>query len=202
MKVLKKITTLLLTFVFLYCLIMVGVYHFIYPYPVGALDIMERENNALTYRLMYDKYLDKDTMFYFTRSKNGAGDKGHVGTYDSDLPTLIANFKCEQTSSVFIPMDCYGILNTKNADNYFILYGATQDENTVAVKITFYVPDGDDIVYRIPVNDHFFYMVGVAPECLNYESRILGLNFEDGITFEYSGDPLTEPGFIPKYQEG
>ena len=159
MRFLEKTISTLLTFVFLYVLIMVGVYHFIYPYPVGALDEMERNDGALTYRLIDSRYLDKDTILYFTRSKNGAGDKAHIGTYDSQLPTLIANFKCESTSSRYIPMDCYGILTTENRDEYHILYGATRDENTVAVKIIFFGEDGDNISYRLPVEDFFFYYV-------------------------------------------
>ena len=201
MKFLRKTVYVLLSFVLLYGLIMAGVYHFIFPYPTGVLDEMERDAGALTYRLMIDKYLDKDSLLYFSRSKNGGGDKAHVGTFDSDLPHLLANFKCTATSDVYIPMDCYGVLKTNNADNYYIIYGATRDENTVNVKITFYVPEGDEISYRIPVEDHFFYFVGAKEEILNYESRILGLNAEEGITFEYSGEALVEPNFIAKYQE-
>ena len=201
MRFLEKVISTLLTFVFLYVLIMVGVYHFIYPYPEGALDDMERNDGALTYRLVDSRYLDKDTIFYFTRSKNGAGDKAHIGTYDSQLPTLIANFKCESTSSRYIPMDCYGIITTDNRDNYHILYGATRDENTVAVKIVFYVEDGDNIIYRIPVENFFFYYVGVDPEVYGLESRIYGLNFEDGITFEYGGESMDEKGYISKYKD-
>ena len=201
MKFLRKVVSVLLSFVLLYGLIMVGVYHFIFPYPTGVLDEMERDAGALTYRLVMDKYLDKDSLLYFTRSKNGAGDKAHVGTFDSDLPHLIANFKCTATSDVYIPMDCYGVLKTDNNDSYYIIYGTTRDENTVNVKITFYVPDGDNIVYRIPVEDHFFYLVGADPRILECESRILGLNDEEGITFEYSGEALHEPNFVPKYQQ-
>ena len=201
MRFLEKTISTLLTFVFLYVLIMVCVYHFIYPYPVGALDKQERDDGALTYRLIDRKYLDKDTMFYFTRSKNGAGDKAHVGTFDSQLPTLIANFKCESTSSKYIPMDCYGMLTTENRDGYNILYGATRDENTVAVKIVFYVEDGDNIVYRIPVEDFFFYQVGVDPKIYELESTIYGLDFEDGITFEYGGESMVEKGYISKYKD-
>ncbi len=201
MRFLEKVITTLLTFVFLYTLIMIGVYHFIYPYPVGALDEMERRDGALTYRLIDSRYLDKDTIIYFTRSKNGAGDRAHVGTYDSQLPTLIANFKCESTSSQYLPMDSYGILKTNNRDNYYILYGGTRDENTVAVKIVFYGEDDNNTSIRIPVDDFFFYTVGINPELLNQESRIYGLNYEDGITFEYGGDALIEPGYISKYKE-
>lgn len=201
MRFLEKTISTLLTFVFLYVLIMVGVYHFIYPYPVGALDEMERNDGALTYRLIDSRYLDKDTILYFTRSKNGAGDKAHIGTYDSQLPTLIANFKCESTSSRYIPMDCYGILTTENRDEYHILYGATRDENTVAVKIIFFGEDGDNISYRLPVEDFFFYYVGVDPEVYGRESYIYGLNFEDGITFEYGGESMEEKGYISKYKD-
>lgn len=202
MRFLRKTVYVLLAFVLLYVLIMAGVYHFIFPYPTGILDETERSAGALTYRLMIDKYLDKDSLIFFTRSKNGGGDKAHVGTLDSDLPHLIANFKCTATSDVYIPMDCYGVLKTENSDNYYIIYRATRDENTVDVKITFYVPEGENIVYRIPVEDHFFYYVGAVPEVLEYESRILGLNDEEGITFEYSGEALHEPNFVAKYQEG
>ena len=65
MRFLEKVINTLLAFVFLYTLIMIGVYHFIYPYPVGALDEMERRDGALTYRLINSRYLI--TFSYFKR---------------------------------------------------------------------------------------------------------------------------------------
>ena len=193
MKALLKALGLIVLFGVLYIVIMVLAMDYCYPYPNYYLDVVERDDQALNYRVVTFEDLDKDTSLYFSRSSNGAGGNMHVGTIDCGLPRLIRNFFCKGTSSVYYPINSYGYLIATDAEETCILFGSTSDENTVAVTISFYDYAKDSYYDYEMVYDHQnFYYVGFDPYYVNCESRIFGYNEEGGITFEYSGKTLND----------
>jgi hypothetical protein len=201
MKSFLKVVLVIVLFAMCYAGVMVFAYDYLYPYPVGVLDDTEREAKALNYKLVVVEDIDSDTTLYFTRSKNGVGNRLHVGTIDSDKPDLLANFFCTETSSVYLPIDAYGYTKATDTDQTCYLYGGTSDENTVSVIIRFYTSPGDYSVYEemtLPVEEQTFHLVGFDENLAQYSSRIFGINDTDGITFEYAGDPLTVGGYVAK----
>ncbi len=205
MKVFRKIILVVLAFVILYTGVMLVIMDYLYEYPTGYLDEVEREDGALSYKLVYQEQLDSETLLYFTRSSNGAGSTIHIGTIVDTVPDIIANYFCESTSSLYFPINSFGYLNTDD-DNYCILFGATSDQNTVRVAIEFYDTETEDnVVYDMEVleygssNAYVFYCTDFdASAVAGYEATIYGYNSEDGITFYYSGEDLTEGGYISK----
>ncbi|MBQ9036921.1 MAG: hypothetical protein IJJ19_04540 [Erysipelotrichaceae bacterium] len=202
MKTLLKGLGLILLFGILYVVIMVFAYDYLYPYPRGILDESERAAGALNYRIIHSTHVDKDTLLYFSRSNNGVGAKCHVGTYESDKPDLIANFFCEETSSVYFPVNAYGYAKATDPDNTCYLFGTTSDENTVAVSILFYKYAQDEWQeYEMIYDNHAFYYIGFDDSLAECESRIYGYNEDGGITFEWAGQSLSDGGYIQKDQE-
>ncbi len=202
MKTYMKIIGTLVLFALLYMCIMVFFYNYFYAYPKGYLDIVEREAGALNYVIVKKTSIDKDTTIYFSRSNNGVGNQLHVGTIDSNLPDFIANLSCKETSSVYFPINSYGMLKANDSEGLAYLFGATTDENTVAVQIRFYMPDSDEYVdYDLVYDNHVFYYVGIDEKMAANESRIYGLNEEGGVTFEYSGEGLAPGTFISKEKQ-
>ena len=199
MKTLLKIVGTIILFGLLYVGAMVFFYDYFYEYPKGYLDEVEREAGALNYVIVNKVAVDKDTTLYFSRSQNGVGNYVHVGTIDSDLPDFLANFKCQETSSMYFPVNSYGMLKADDADGLTYLFGATTDENTVAVTISFYLYETDEYVdFDMVYDNHTFYYVGFDEKLGPYESRIYGYNEEGGITFEYSGEGLTSGKYISR----
>ncbi len=199
MKTFLKALVVVVLFALLYCVGMIGAYHYLYPYPEGYLDTVEREADALNYVLALKHQLDKDTIIYFSRSNNGVGAGIHVGTIDSNKPNIIANFFCEETSSVYFPVNAYGFTKANDAEGTCYLYGATTDENTVKVKIQFYKFETEEYFeYDMVYENQCFYYIGFDENLGPYESRIYGYNEDDGITFEYAGEGLTPGSYISK----
>ncbi|MBR0385222.1 MAG: hypothetical protein IJI05_01580 [Erysipelotrichaceae bacterium] len=203
MKTLLKILGTILLFCLMYGIVMLGVYHYLYPYPEGYLDVVERAAEARNFVIVYKTDLDKDTMLYFSRSNNGVGNQVHVGTIDSKVPHIIGNFYCTETSSVYFPTNAYGYVKADDEEGTCYLYGATTDENTVKVTISFYLYETKEYVDIDMIYDNqVFYFVGFDETLGPYESRIYGFNEDDGITFEYAGEGLTSGGFISKDGKG
>ena len=202
LKGLAKALGLVLLFGILYVCIMVFVYDYLYEYPRGALDVTERDAGALNYRIIHSAHVDRDTLLYFSRSNNGVGAKAHVGTFESDKPDLIANFFCEETSSVYFPVNSYGYVKAMDKDNTCYLFGVTNDENTVAVTISFYIEENDewkdfDLIY----DNQAFYFIGFDENYANRQSSIYGYNEEGGITFQWGGNAMSDGGYIQRDQE-
>ena len=198
MKVLKKIILAVFAFVILYAAIMLGAYHYFFKYPRGYLDEVERAAEKRNYKIALEETLDDgDTLLYFSRSGNGAGDQLHVGTIYSKYPAIIANFFCEETSSVYFPINTYGYTSTLDG-KYCYLFGATTDENTVKVEITFEVSGSEKKVYEAAVNEQIFYILGFDYYYAQFPSSILGLNSEDGITFSYDAPAISDGSYVER----
>lgn len=165
-------------------------YDYLYPYPMGILDVEEREANARYYKIVYKEKLDKNTTLYFSRSNNGVGSDVHFGTIDSSLPQFIANFKAESTSSVYIPANT--ISYTTATDGTCYLFGVTTDENTVNIDITFYKSDTETMTYEMKFEDQCFYYQGFDKQWASYDCTITGYNVNGEATFEYYGSPFME----------
>ena len=110
MKTFIKAMLIILAFALCYCGIMLVVYNKFYTYPKGYLDVLERNDKALSYAIIRKVDVNEDgkTILYFSRSSNGGGDKAHFGIISSTLPKLVANFKAESLASAYFPMDAYG----------------------------------------------------------------------------------------------
>ncbi len=201
MRTLPKVILTILLFFVLYGIIMLGVYHFFYPYPVGYLDVVERADNRLNYKLITQQKLDKETTLYFSRSNNGAGDKLHVGTIDSKWPAFFANYFCDHTSSIYFPINSYGYVTASDDQATCFLFGATSDQNTVKVQIVFKLNSDEKQVFEADVKDFIFSIPNFDYYYGQFPSYIMGLNEDDGITFEYGGGPLDDGGYISRDPE-
>ena len=196
-----KAFLIVLLFAVLYVGGMLFAFDFFFEYPRGYLDTAEREANARNYRLVQNIKMDKNSLLYFTRSNNGVGSGMHVGTLDSDWPDFVANLKCTSTSSVYFPINSYGYVKATDEEETCYLFGATSDENTVAVVIRFY-PEGEDYKeYNMIYDSQTFYFPGFDESLASLPSRIYGYNETDGITFEYGGEGLKSGTFIAKDAE-
>ncbi len=200
MKTFVKAVLIILAFALCYCGIMLAVYDTFYTYPKGYLDVVERNDKALSYAIIRKVDLREDgkTILYFSRSSNGGGDKAHFGIITSSLPVIFANFKAESSCSVYLPMDAYGYCTTKLSDHPCYLFGTTTDENTITVRVTFFLEGDQTQSIDMPVENKCFYCEKFDQSLAQYESRIYGFNEEGGITFEYAGDPLTDGGYIAR----
>ena len=186
-KKLLKAFILLLEFVICFGAAMAFAYNYLYPYPNGVLDEMERNDNARFYKVVY-KVKDGNTLVYFSKSNNGVGSSIHFGTLNSKLPNFIANFKCESTSSVYI--ECETVSYTMTTDGVYYLFGATQDENTVGIDVTFYESDDNKMVYEMTYENQCYYYKGFDPTWAQYDCTITGYNENGEITFQYYGAPF------------
>ena len=200
MKTYKKVILIILAFILCYGGFMLVVYNKFYDYPKGYLDIIEREDNALSYAIIQKDDLEKNgkTILYISRSSAGGGSQAHFGIISSSLPPVFANFKAESQASVYFPMNAYGFTTTTNSKHPQYLFGTTTDMNTVMVRISFFVSDDDIRSVDIDVKGRCFYTETFDPSIVNYPSRIYGFNDEGGITFEYAGDALKDGGYIAK----
>ncbi len=184
---LLKAFILLVEFAICFAAAMAFAYNYLYPYPNGVLDEMERADNARFYKVVY-KEKDGDTLLYFSKSNNGVGNSVHFGTLYSKLPDFVANFKCESTSSVYLT--CETVSYTQTTDGTYYLFGATQDENTVAIDVTFYESDDNKMVYEMNYENQCFYYKGFDPSWAQYSCTITGYNQNGEVTFEYYGAPF------------
>ncbi len=197
MKTFAKILLLLIAFALCYAGIMLFAYNYLYPYPTGYLDEIERADERLSYKLVYSKYIDNgDTIFYFTRSSNGAGPQLHVGTIESDKPRIIASFFCESTSSLYFPINSYGYVTTSKGRNHVYLFGSTSDENTVRVEFLFYPSPSEPVVVNATYEDQYYYVMDFDVTLASYSSEVIGYNESDGVTFRYGGSGLSDGSVI------
>ncbi len=198
MKKLRKAILIILAFVICYMGIMVVAYDYLYPYPTGALDTIEREDDALFYGVVRQVDINSDTILYFSRSSNGSGTSLHVGTLKSSVPEIIGNLFYESTSSYYLPINTISYGRISDTGEYY-LFGATSDLNTVRVVITFYVGDSEETykVYEMDFEDQTFYYLGFDPSDADYSCRVVGYNDSEGITFSYNGDPISVGEYTP-----
>ncbi|MBQ1877441.1 MAG: hypothetical protein IJS38_05015 [Erysipelotrichaceae bacterium] len=197
MKTFAKILLILIAFALCYAGVMLFAYNYLYPYPTGYLDEIERADEKLSYKLVYSKYFDDGkTIFYFTRSSNGAGNQMHVGTIESDKNKYIASFFCESTSSLYYPNNAYGYVTTNRGRNHVYLFGSTSDENTVRVEFLFYLTPDNPTVLEATYEDQYYYVMDFDVTLASYSSEVIGYNENDGVTFRYGGPTLSDGSVI------
>ena len=95
-----------------------------------------------------------------------------------------------------------GYVKAMDKDNTCYLFGVTNDENTVAVTISFYIEENDewkdfDLIY----DNQAFYFIGFDENYANRQSSIYGYNEEGGITFQWGGNAMSDGGYIQRDQE-
>ena len=107
-------------------------------------------------------------------------------------------------TAVILPNFCisYGYVKAMDKDNTCYLFGVTNDENTVAVTISFYIEENDewkdfDLIY----DNQAFYFIGFDENYANRQSSIYGYNEEGGITFQWGGNAMSDGGYIQRDQE-
>jgi len=200
MKKLKKAILIVLAFVLCYVGVMIIAYDYLYEYPNGVLDTMEREDNARYFKVVYKTHLaeDKKTLLYFSRGNNGVGKEAHVGTLRSNLPDIVANFDAVSTSSYYIPVNAisWGVIN--NDTKLYYLFGLTTDQNTVRVKIVFTKDDETTKEYEMNYQSQCFYYIGFDTSWADAKAHIIGYNKKGGITFQYYGQGMAEGEYIEK----
>lgn len=189
-KFLIKSVVIVVLFILSYYAVMIVAYDYLYPYPKGFLDELERADEARYYALVHTVKIDKDTLLYFTKSKNGVGADLHFGTLDSSKPDFIANFFCTSTSSVYMPCDTISYTITSDASQTCYLFGATRDENTVSIEITFIKDEDNKITYELIFENQCFYYKGFDPSWAQYPFVMIGYNSEGFATFELPGEPF------------
>ncbi|MGI6608490.1 MAG: hypothetical protein ACOX1F_05890 [Erysipelotrichaceae bacterium] len=199
-KFLIKSVIIIALFAASYFAVMIFAYDYLYPYPKGFLDELERADEARYYALVYKAKVDKNTLVYFTRSKNGVGADLHFGTLDCSKPDLIANFYCESTSSVYMPCNTISYTVTSDESQTCYLFGATQDENTVRIDITFTKDKENTITYELIFENQCYYYKGFDPSWAQYSFIMTGYNSEEGITFQLYGYPfeMNQPAKIDR----
>lgn len=195
-KKLLKAFILLVEFGLCFAAAMAFAYNYLYPYPNGYLDELERADEARYYKVVYKEKVDKHTLLYFSKSNNGVGNSVHFGTINSNMPDFIANFSCKSTSSVYL--SCETVSYTITSDNVCYLFGATQDENTVAIDVTFYQSDDNKMTYEMTYSNQCFYYKGFDSQWAQYNCTITGYNQNGEATFEYYGSPfeMNQPSVI------
>ena len=203
MKTFIKAMLIILAFALCYCGIMLVVYNKFYTYPKGYLDIVERNDKALSYAIIRKVDLNQDgkTILYFSRSSNGGGDKAHFGIISSSLPPVFANFNAESNASAYLPMDAYGYCTTTLKDHPCYLYGTTTDSNTVTVRVTFFLEGDETRSVDMEVSRKCFLSENFDATLAQYPSRIYGFNADGGITFEYEGEAMSNGGYIAKNKQ-
>lgn len=197
-KFLIKSVVIIVLFIVSYIGVMIFAYDYLYPYPKGFLDELERADEARYYALVYKEKIDKDTLLYFTKSKNGVGADLHFGTLDCSKPDFIANFFCESTSSVYMKCETISYTITSDPSQTCYLFGATQDENTVRIDITFIKDENNKITYELIYVKQCFYYKDFDPSWAQYRFIMRGYNSEGYITFELYGEPfeMNQPAVI------
>ncbi|MDI9539860.1 MAG: hypothetical protein QM204_00070 [Bacillota bacterium] len=189
-KFLIKSVIIIALFALSYGVVMIVAYDYLYPYPKGFLDDLERADEARYYALVHKVKIDKDTLLYFTKSKNGVGADLHFGTLDCSKPDIIANFFCESTSSVYMPCDTLSYTVTSDSSQTCYLFGATQDENTVRISVTFIKDENNKITYELIFENQCYYYKGFDSSWAQYPFVMTGHNSEGFITFELYGEPF------------
>ena len=200
MKTRNKVILVVLSFIFLYGVIMLFAYRYLYPYPVGYLDDLERRDNALNYKQVFATKIDANTTVYMTRALSSSA--YHFGTIDSNMPDILANFQCTSTSSVYFPVDSYGFVTTADSAGVSYLFGAISDMNTVKVTISFQVSATEVKTYDTVYQDQTFYCAGFDPHYAAYPSTISAYNEGGGITFQYSDSAALVSGTFYNYTAG
>ncbi|MGI6510159.1 MAG: hypothetical protein ACOX1L_06255 [Erysipelotrichaceae bacterium] len=197
-KFLIKSVLIIALFALSYGAVMIVAYDYLYPYPKGFLDELERADEARYYALVHKVKIDKDTLLYFTKSKNGVGGELHFGTLDCSKPDFIANFFCEATSSVYMPCDTISYTVTSDASQTCYLFGATEDENTVSIEITFFKDENNKITYELIFENQCFYYKGFDSSWAQYPFIMTGYNADGYATFEVQGEPfeMNQPAVI------
>jgi len=195
---LAKALLVIILFGLCYVGVMVFAYDFFYEYPIGVLDNQERADEARYYKLVYSKKIDKNTMMYFTRANNGVGTNIHFGTYDSEYPNIIANFFCESTSSVYCPTETICYVTASSSDRTSYLFGATSDENTVDIVVTFYIDTDETKAFELEMVDQCYYLRDFDTKYAQYRGDITGYNADGYATFIHYFDPMTEEGVAAK----
>lgn len=198
LKGLLKALLVVLLFGICYVGVMVFAYDFFYEYPIGILDEQERADEARYYKLIYSEKIDKNTMMYFTRSNNGVGKGIHFGTFDSEYPDIIANFFCEATSSAYCDTETVCYVTATSSDKTSYLFGATSDENTVMMDVTFYIAADETVTFDFEYIDQCYYLRDFDVKYAQYESEITGYNADGYATFIRYCDPMEGPGIPAK----
>ncbi len=197
MKTRTKVIITMLTFVLLYGVIMLFAYQYLYPYPKGYVDDLERTDKALNYRQVFATAVDSDTTVYITKSLTSSA--YHFGTLDCSWPKYFKNFFCKSTSSVYFPVDSYGYVTTNDSSVSSYLFGATSDMNTVKVVISFTVSATISQDYEMVYADQTFYCTGFDPQYAAYPSTITAYNESGGITFTYTYNTALISGQVFNY---
>ena len=209
MKKLVKVLLVILAFLLCYGAIMSFAYDYLYKYPIGYLDTSERAEGYRFYRLIYKEKVgsDKHTLLYFAKSNNGVGLQCHVGTLYCGWPDYFANYFAKETSSYYGPVNAISYGATTGKERLCYLFGTTSDENTVRVVVTFIRGENDEVAIEMPLlayedvpNTKCYYYMGFDESLSFYPSRIVGYNTEDGLTFQYNGQPFSEGVFTPEVQ--
>ncbi len=192
MKILLKILLIVILFVAGYFGIMTVAYDYLYPYPVGILDEIERADEARFYRCISKTKVDDDTLVFFSRSNNGVGTDIHFGTLDSNMPDILANKFCTLTSSIYMPTETIAYTIATSDDKTVYLFGATGDMNTESITVTFY--DGENAVkeYEAEFKDGCYFVRFFDTSLAQYPCSVTGYNEEGYATFEYFYQPLME----------
>ncbi|MBO4218294.1 MAG: hypothetical protein IKX74_07345 [Erysipelotrichaceae bacterium] len=207
MKPWLKALLIVLAFGLCYVGAMSFAYNYLYKYPVGFLDTMERNDGARFYRVIYKEKIgsDKKTLLYFAKSNNGVGLDAHVGTLYCKWPDYFANYFCKSTSSYYIPVNTISYGETHDDQHLCYLFGSTSDENTVRVVVTFVRGENDEVAIEMEMlpyekvkNTKCYYKLGFEKQLAQYPCRIVGYNANDGITFQYKGKPFEEGQYTPE----